>query len=172
MLCVIAIIDPAASARLAKLEQIAGRFGVPPQGVHGHITLATYTGDEEAAFLASCKAVLAGCGKFSVRYEDIQLWTAASGARSVLVAAPRKEGGIAAVQKAVARGWSEQLNEWTREDVWTPHTTLLYVPGADLDRIAGAMREEFEPFFARIDRIEFSRVYENGYEIVDFIELQ
>lgn len=172
MLCVIAIIDSAATKRLAILEQITERFGIPPQSVHGHITLATYTGDEEAAFITSCKAILSGYGKFSVCYDKIELWTATSGARSVLVAAPQKGHEMAAIQRKIAGSWSAQLNEWTQEDTWTPHTTLLYVPGADLDLVAEAMRKEFAPFAAQIDRIDFSRVYENRYEIIDSFELQ
>jgi len=172
MLCAIAIIDSDASERLVNLEQIAERFGIHPQNVHGHITLATYIGDDEERFISSCKSILSGYGAFSVFYDKVELWAATSGVRSVLVAITRKENAVAAIQKEISKGWSAYLNEWTQEDIWRPHTTLLYVPGTNLDVVAEAMREEFEPFTAQVGRIEFSRVYENGYEIIDFTELQ
>ncbi len=75
------------------------------------------------------------------------------------------------IQKEIAGRWSAYLNEWTQENVWNPHTSLLYVQGADLSAVAEAMREMFEPFTAQVDRIEFSRVYEHGYEIIDAFEL-
>lgn len=176
MLCAIAKVDPAARERLLKLEQIPERFGFPPREVYGHITLATYVGDDEAGFIASCKGILSGHRKFSVSYEKVEAWVSAFGMRSLVVAVPRKEPAMVAIQKEISGKWSEHLNEWTQEDVWSPHTALLYIPGTDLDAVAEAMQEEFEPFAAQIDRIEFSRVHENEgkstYEIVDFIELQ
>lgn len=41
-----------------------------------------------------------------------------------------------------------------------------------LNTLAEAMQETFEPFVAQVDRIEFSRVYEKEYEIINFIVLQ
>lgn len=176
MLCVIAIIDSAATERLMKLGKIAERFGFPSQNVHGHITLATYLGDEEARFISSCKAILSGYRKFPVCYDKIETWLSTSGASSFLVAIPRKETALAAIQREIAGEWSASLNEWTQEDTWSPHTSLLYIPGVRLDAAAQAMQEEFEPFAAQIDRIEFSSVREKEgeftYEIVDSVALQ
>ena len=74
------------------------------------------------------------------------------------------------VDVLIARAWAADLNEWTQEDVWRPHTTLLYAPGADLAAIAAAMQQEFAPFTAQVDRIEFSQV--NGeIKTIDFAEL-
>lgn len=172
MLCAIAIIDPAATERLAELEQAAKRFDIPPQDVHGHITLAAYTGEDEEAFISSCKSILAGYGKFPVYYDAVETWICKSGMKSFIGAFPRKEPVIMAIQKEIAGRWSAYLNEWTQENKWNPHTSLLYVQGADLSAVAEAMQEMFEPFAAQVDRIEFSRVHENGYEIIDFFELQ
>lgn len=172
MLCAIAIIDPAATERLVKLEQVTERFGIPPQDVHGHVTLATYVGDDEDAFISSCKSILSGYGKFPVYYDTVGTWICKSGMKSFIGAFPRKEPTIVAIQKEIAGIWSAYLNEWTQEDVWKPHTSLLYVQGADLSTVAEAMQEMFEPFVAQVDRIEFSRVYENGYEIIDSFELR
>lgn len=176
MLCVIAIIDSAATARLIKAEQIAEHFGIPSQNVHGHITLATYIGNDEERFISSCKRILSNHGKFPVYYDKIEAWTSTSGASSFIVAVPRKEHTLVAIQKEISKEWSAYLNKWTQESVWNPHTSLLYIPGADLDIVAEAMQEEFEPFVTQISRIEFTHVYENevesSIEIVDFFELQ
>lgn len=176
MLCAIIVIDSGAADRLLKVAQIAERFGYPPRNVHGHITLATYIGDDEEAFISSCKSILSGFGKFPVYYDAVGTWVCKSGARSFIGAFPRKEHTITAIQKEIAGSWSAYLNEWTQEDVWNPHTSLLYVQGADLSAVAEAMQREFEPFATQIDRIEFTRVYESedkcSFEIADFVELQ
>lgn len=158
MLCAIAKIDPASTERLAKLRRMANDFSIFPRELHGHITLATYTGEDEAGFIASCKAILSGYQKFTVRYEKVEIWVSVPVSESIIVAAPRREPVMAAIQKEFARAWAADLNEWTQVDVWRPHTTLLYAPGADLAAIAAAMQQEFEPFSAQVDRIEFSQV--------------
>ena len=126
MLCAITIIDSKSQERLAQLESIPTFWGFPSKNIHGHITLATYTGEDEIGFIASCKKLLSGYAKFFVCYDRIQLWTSSSGARSVIVAAPRREGTIDAIQKQISKVWAADLNEWTQADVWNPHTTLLY----------------------------------------------
>lgn len=168
MLCAIAKIDSGSRDRLVELAKLTQAFGIPPRNVHGHITLATYTGDDEDGFMSSCKAVLSGYEKFSVCYDKIEVWNPST----IIVAVPRKEGAIAAVQKEISRGWAADLDKWTQEDVWQPHTTLVVNPQADFNAIAQAMQGIFEPFSARINEIEFSRVYEDGYEVVDCVELR
>lgn len=168
MLCAIAILDEAARERLAQLAQLTERFGIPPRNIHGHITLATYVGENESGFVSSCKKRLSAHEKFSVWYDRIEIW----GPPEIIVAAPRKDHGIAAIQKEISRRWEQYLNEWTKADVWQPHTTLVTNPQADFQAILETMREMFEPFAAMVERIEFSRVYEQGYEIVDCVELR
>lgn len=170
MLCAIAKLDPASTQRLAKLRRMANDFGIFPRELHGHITLATYTGGDEAGFIASCTAILSGYHKFTVRYEKVEIWASVPESESIIVAVPQREPVMAAMQKEIARAWAADLNEWTQEDVWRPHTTLLYAPGADLAAIAAAMQKEFAPFTAQVDRIEFSRV--NGeIKTIDLAEL-
>ena len=176
MLCAIIIVDAASTNRLLRVRQIAERFGYPPKKVHGHITLATYTGNDEEGFISSCKAILSKLGKFPVYYDKVEAWESMSGVKSFIVAVPRKEYVIVTLQKEISRDWATDLNEWTREDNWNPHTSLIHVPGIDISDVAIAMQTEFDPFVAQIDRIEFTRVYENegkwSYEIADFVELQ
>ncbi len=168
MLCAIATLDEAARERLAQLAKLTERFGISPRNIHGHITLATYVGENESGFVSSCKKRLSAHEKFSVWYDRIEIW----GPQEFIVAAPRKDAGIATIQKEIAGKWEQDLNEWTKADVWQPHTTLVTNPQADYPAIAEVMREEFEPFAAMVDRIEFSRVYEQGYEIVDCVEFR
>lgn len=169
MLCAIAKIDPVSTERLAKLRRMANDFGIFPRELHGHITLATYTGGDEAGFIASCKAILSGYHKFTVRYEKVEIWASVP-EPEIIVAVPRTEPVMAAMQKEIARAWAADLNEWTQADAWKPRTTLLYAPGADLAAIAAAMQQEFAPFTAQVDKIEFSQV--NGeIKTIDFAEL-
>ncbi len=167
MLCVIAKIDAEARERLVKLLKILERFDIPSRDVYGHITLATYIGKDENGFISSCKAILSEYKKFSIRYDTIEVFASTS----MIAAVPRVEKNLAVIQKEISGRWAADLNKWTQEGAWQAHTTLVYNPQADLQAIAEAMREGFEPFAAQIDRLEFSRVCEKGYKIVDFIEL-
>ena len=167
MLCVIARIDPSAREKLAALQRRAavrdGRAGE----LYGHITLVTYMGDEEERFIASCRELLSGFSAFSVRYGRIELLSATS----ILVASPEKEGALLALHDAIADKWSGSLDRWTGDALWQPHTTLLYDPEADLTAVGAAIGKAFTPFSARVERIEFSRVEETGYTIVDHMDL-
>lgn len=168
MVCAIATIDVDARKHLAELAKLTERFGITPRNIHGHITLATYVSKNESGFVSSCKECLSVHDKFFVCYEKIEIW----GPPEIIVAVPRKDDVIAAIQEEISRNWAQDLNEWTQADTWQPHTTLVTNPQADFQAIAEAMQEKFEPFVARIGRIEFSRVYETGYEIIDSVELQ
>ena len=75
------------------------------------------------------------------------------------------------VQRMVTKGHDEMLDQWTHNESWQPHTTLVHQPGMKLDRVAEAMQAEFRLFEARIEQIEFSRVTEHGYEIVGHVML-
>ena len=168
MLCVIALLDPASMERLSRLRRLTAAFGVPPRAVHGHITLASYTGGDEAGFISSCQAILSRRRKFSVHYGDIRIFDSTS----VIVAIPDKEDPLDAIQREIADTWAKELNQWTRREAWQPHTSLFYSPEVELAPILGAMRAEFEPFSAQIDRIEFSRVdEEDRIETVGIVEL-
>lgn len=167
MLCVIAKIDPASRERLLWVQRVAGDFGVPERPLYGHITLAAYIGGAEDAFISSCKGILAGRDKFPVFYDRIEVLPATS----IIVASPRKDGPMAAIYREIAQSWEADFNDWTRADTWHPHTTLVHDPTADLNAIAKAMEKKFQPFTAQVERVEFSRVLETGYEIVDFLEL-
>lgn len=165
MLCVIARIDPGARERLAALRRTGGALDRRTGELYGHITLATYVGDEEDRFIASCRELLSGCRAFSARYGRIERLPATS----ILAASPDKEGALLALHDAIAEKWSGALDRWTGDEGWKPHTTLLY--DGDLAGAEALLRKEFSPFTARVERIEFSRVEETGYTIVDHMDL-
>lgn len=167
MLCVIARIDPGSRDRLAALRRKAEARDRRAGELYGHITLATYMGDEEERFIASCGALLSGFAAFPVRYERIEPLPATS----ILVASLAKEGALLSLHKELAGMWRESLDKWTGTALWVPHTTLLYDPDGDLEALAAVLREAFDPFAARVERIEFSRVEERGYTIVGAVDL-
>ena len=121
----------------------------------------------EDRFIASCRELLSGCRAFSVRYGRIERLPATS----ILAASPDKEGALLALHDAIAEKWSGALDRWTGDEGWKPHTTLLYDPDGDLAAAEALLRKEFSPFAARVERIEFSRVEETGYTIVDHMDL-
>ncbi len=168
MVCAIAVVDSESKKRLVELANITERFGIAPRNVYGHVTLATYIGHHESEFVESCKAKLSVQKRFSIYYDNIEIWKP----QTFIVAAPRKDDVITAIQKDISEDWAEDLNNWTQANVWQPHTTLVTDPRADFHAIAEAMQEKFKPFVARVDRIEFSQVYDDGYEVFDCVELQ
>ena len=166
MLCVIAKLNEAATEKLMSIRTAA----LPDAGLkplHGHITIAAYTGDRQAQFVRFCKSLLEGTSSFAVRYEKIEVLDASS----ILVASPENSGALEVLHRRIAEAYNDSLNPWTQADRWYPHTTLLYDPNLDLHRICGEMSGHFMPFSAQISRIEFSRVLESGYEIIDRVEL-
>ena len=167
MLCAIAKIDTQSRENLLALQQVTERFGMTVKKLYGHITLAAYVGEDDSAFIASCKEILSAYAPFSVYYEKVEVL----GATSIIAATPRKENALLDIHNDIAAQWGESLDHWTGNDHWQPHTTLIYNPQIDLQVIAEAMRKEFIPFFAHVKRIEFSQAADNGYEIVDAIDL-
>ena len=167
MLCVIAKIDDAGRQRLDALCKIAAEFGLPPRPLHGHITLISYLGQDEAAFIARCKAALRSQGAFSVRYEGVGILSPTPS----IAALPCKTPELAAVHAHLIEAWPCDLSQWSLREIWRPHTTLFHDETADLPPIAARMQAAFTPFTAEVARIEFSRVTDSGYEIIDAFEL-
>lgn len=167
MLCAIAKIDIQSREQLLALQQLTERFGITVNDLYGHITLATYIGEDDGTFIASCKEIISAYTPFSVYYEKVEVLSATS----IIVASPRNENALFDIHNDIATQWGSYLDNWTNNDFWQPHTTLIYNPQIDLQVIAEVMRKEFVPFFAQVTKIEFSQVTENSYKIVDFIDL-
>lgn len=166
MLCVIAKLNEEGTEKLMSIRA-AALSDAALKPLHGHITIASYTGNHGAQFVRFCKSLLEGTSSFAVRYEKIEVLDASS----IIVASPEKSGALEALHRRIAEEYNDSLNPWTQADRWYPHTTLLYEPNLDLHRICGEMSGHFTPFSAQIFRIEFSRVLESGYEIIDQVEL-
>lgn len=166
MLCVIAKLNEEATEKLMSIRT-AALSDAALKPLHGHITIAAYTGDRQTEFVRFCKSLLERTSSFAVRYEKIEVLDASS----IIVASPEKSGTLEALHRRVAEAYNDSLNPWTQADRWYPHTTLLYDPNLDLHRICRKMAAHFMPFAAQISGIEFSRVLESGYEIIDRVEL-
>ena len=166
MLCVIAKLDEAATQTLEGLRKVVpGDPGRRP--LYGHVTLAAYLGDEEARFVRSCREMLADFSAFSLRIPKIGVLEESS----IVVALPEKTGALEEIHRRIAAAYEDALDKWTRNGTWLPHITLFYGPEEDLQELCRRMSAAFTPFSARISAIEFSRVLEEGYEIVERIPL-
>ena len=167
MLCVIAKIPDGAADQLRALRETA----VPDPGalfpLYAHITIATWLPEDSAAFMRNCRKLLQECRPFTVRYERIEVLPETS----VIVAAPAESAALRLLHDRIAEEYAGSLDQWTGTCQWYPHTTLLYDPAADLDAVCQAMRRHFVPFEARISRIEFSKVEETGFTIIDAVQL-
>ncbi len=164
MLCVIAKLDERSAERLAAIKRAAEPDAKP---LYGHITLATYVGDDEAGFMAFCVSRLKGISRFSVRYTHLAVLEETS----IVAALPEKTGVLSELHRRIAEAYGGSLDQWTGSEAWLPHTTLLYDPKANLPELCGKMAAGFVPFTAEIVSIEFSRVTPPGYEILGRVEL-
>lgn len=167
MLCAIAKIDPTARERLEALCRIAEEFGYAPRPLHGHLTLVTYLGEDEPDFIGCCKASLENQCPFSILYNKIELLLPTPS----IVASPEPTAELLAVQAKLREAAPPPLDVWTSKECWHPHTTLFYHTEVDLEPIAKRMKQYFVPFYAEISCVEFSKVTEHGFEIVDSVTL-
>lgn len=167
MLCVIAKIDEKSRQKLNIIRRCAEQYGAVPKNLYGHITLAAYLDAEEKKLISECKAILNGRQSFCVKYDKIEIFSVSS----MIAAVPAKNEMLCSVHNSLACVHPNLLDKWTRNPVWQPHTTLVYLPGCDLNPVAHAMQSMFSPFTAGIRSIEFSRVTDSGYEIVDAVVL-
>ena len=167
MLCLIAKLDDGASEKLNAIRKAALPEHERGKPVYGHITLASYLGERETAFVQSCRELLAKTPAFEITYESVE----ALKETCIIVAKPGNSETLTALHRRIAEKHGDHLDLWTQDDRWYPHTTLFYGPDADLDHICGAMAGHFFPFRAEVVRFELSRVLPDGYEIVDRIAL-
>ena len=167
MLCAIARLDEEATRKLISLQKTAFGDAVCLKPLYGHITIAAYTGTEEARFIRSCRESLAGFSAFTVTYSKIEVLEETS----IIVATPVKTGSLKEIHQIIAKQFEDSLDEWTKPDRWHPHTTLLFRPDSDLCAICRKVSAHFVPFPARVCSIEFSRVLPSGYEIIDRLDL-
>lgn len=162
MLCVIAKIDEESRMKLYKLQKAAeDEFGIEPRYLHGHVTLLTYVGGDEEELTERCSELLKGQEAFSFQYDRVSVLEESS----IIVAEAVRCCALEELHEKLLAVGSEFLNSWTGREQWTPHTTLLHDPKANLEEIAAVMKKDFRSFEAHVDRIEFSAVTDSGYEI-------
>ena len=149
MIHVILKLEKSARARLSWIQSFAASFGIVPKPIYGHITLGEIPSQE----MEACKAALAGQQAFSVDFEQID----------ILPGVPT----VAAL--AVREGVLEEIHAkvWGDQD-WTPCVELLRDPMVNMSWVRTAMREMFQPFTARVERIEFL----DGQTLVDAVDLK
>ena len=150
MIYVIAKLEKSARARLSWIQSFAASFGIVPRPIYGHITLAELGSREE---IAACKEALGAQEAFTVDFQKIDVLAA----DQTVVALAAREGGLEAVHEILASG-----------DDWIPHTVLLRDDMMDLKWIRTAMAQMFQPFTAKVERIEFME----GNEIIDGMDLK
>lgn len=167
MLCLIAKLDDAASAKLNAIRKAALPESEQGKQIYGHITLASYPGERETAFVRSCRELLAKIPAFEIVYESVEVLKETH----IIVAKPGDSETLTSLHRRIAEKHGDDLDPWTKGDRWYPHTTLLYRPDADLEQICSVMARHFSPFHAKVVHFELSRVLPDGYEIVDRIAL-
>ena len=167
MLCVIAKLDQKATDRLNEMQRSAFPADADRKPIYGHITLATYIGEDEAGFIQSCKKSMADVSAFDIMYDKIEVLEETS----IIVAVPAKSEPLLLLHQWIAEKHDNELDRWTKKGCWYPHTTLAFDPQADLHSICRKMADSFSPFKASVYRIEFSRVCANTYEIIDSMDL-
>ena len=168
MICVIAKLPPDAVERLSILKEAAVSKKPLMHSIYGHITIATYLPDDDAEFLQACSGIIRETPSFSVRYEKLEVLPETS----IVVATPSKSTVLLDLHNRIAEKYSGSLDRWTCGNEWYPHTTLLYDPGADLNDLCRNMQQHFSPFEAWITQVEFSKVEETGYTILETIDLK
>lgn len=168
MICVIAKLPPDAVERLNILKAAAVSEKTPVRPLYGHITVATYLPDDDAAFRQVCSGIIRGTPSFSVRYEKLEVLPETS----IVVAVPSKPAALLDLHSRIAEKFSGSMDRWTCGNEWYPHTTLIQDPEADLNGLCRKMQQQFSPFEAGITRIEFSKVEETGYTILESVDLK
>ena len=168
MICVIAKLPPNAVERLDLLRRtvVSDEQSVKP--LYGHFTIATCLPDNDEEFVQGCSGIVRETPSFSVCYEKLEVLSETS----IIVATPSKPDALLALHGKIAEKYGKSLDRWTRGSDWYPHTTLFYDPAADLKALCRNMQRYFIPFSTCIRQIEFSKVEETGYTILESIDLK
>lgn len=122
--------------------QAAGFTGTQTPGLPFHISLATFSLEEEEAAVALARQVAA---RFAPLEADIRHVGIFPGGK-VLFAAPDMRANLLALQAACN---AQQVNGFP----WTPHTTLLIDEPTIIGAAVPVLMQHFAPLRARIDRL-------------------
>ena len=149
MIDVILKLENSARARLSWIQSFAASFGIVPKPIYGHISLCAVNPGE----IETCKAALAGQAAFSVDFEKIDILPGVPRVAALAV----KEGALADIHARVCG-----------DGDWTPCVELLRDPMVNMGWVRSAMTEMFQPFTAKVVRIEFM----DGQTVVDAVDLE
>lgn len=150
MIDVIGKLDQSGRARLSWIQSFAASFGIVPRPISGHITLARLEGEDA---VEKCRSALAEQAAFTVDFQTVEVLAQ----EKAIAALAARAGALGAVCDAIAPGAD-----------WTPRTELLRDDVMDLKWVCTAMGGMFQPFTARVERIEFM---ENG-EMIGGMDLK
>ena len=153
MIYAIARIDKSARARLSWIQSFAASFGIVPKPIYGHITLCNL----EESDLEAHKAALEEVAAVSVNVESVTV--------------PENSPAVVALVAADS-GLNHIRSKLGNDTPWTPNIELLRDPLVNPKWVLMAMAENFEPFTATVDRIEFVRPAGRGFEVVDALDLK
>jgi len=123
--------------------QEAGFTGTQTPGLKHHISLATFSLEEEEAAIALTKAVAARFAPVDAAIRHVGVMP---GGRC-LFAAPDMSPELTALQQACAG--DRPLNGYP----WLPHTTMLIDEPETIGRALPVLMQHFMPLLARIDRL-------------------
>lgn len=138
MIEVILKLDKSSRARLSWIQSFAASFGIVPKPIYGHISLGMIP-DEE---LTACKESLYNQSAFAVDINRIDILPNAP----VVAAMAVKSDVLEEIQRTVAA-----------DGDWIPCVELLRDSVMNLSWVRTAMEGMFQPFSARIERIEFMK---------------
>lgn len=156
MLQLIAKLDKSSRARLSWIQSFAASFGIVPKPIYGHMTLATFPEEEAEERILRYGQQLAGCKVIPVYYEQI--------------AVKAQEGAVVA-KAAQEERLSQLLNEGAAA-AWCPETVLIRDNMINLNWIKMAMDEMFQPFEARVERIEIVKTEGSQFEVIAGFDLE
>ena len=151
MIYAIARIDKSSRARLSWIQSFAASFGIVPRPIYGHITLCPV---EESA-IESRKAALAGTEIIPIEVGSLAVLENAPAVAAMVTAE-----NLDTVRKALGADGN-----------WVPHIELLRDSMVSPNWVLTAMKEMFQPFTGKVDRIEFVRDTGRGFEVLDAVDL-
>ena len=156
MLQLIAKIDKSSRARLSWIQSFGASFGIVPRPIYGHIPLAQFPEEELQTRIEQYGKLLEGHKAIPVFYTQIAV---------ILQEA-------AVVAKAKPSEELSSLRDGGAAAPWQPDTTLIRDDMVNLNWIKMAMDEMFQPFEARVERIEIVRAVGDRFEVIAGFDLE
>lgn len=166
-ICVLLKLDEESSGRVNRFYNRLEELGYPPATIHGHITLAHFHGIHPDELILWTREFLLDKESFSVEFYDLgQLGHCL----------------VFLTDSPVIKSWFHEFHE--RFDAlsdpltsraggrYTAHTSLSCRTDIPLDEHGlERLRRQFNPFRARVTRVEVSEILDENYRILESFEL-